>query len=327
MTASFVLDRSLRASVPRDVVVMSGPEAADYLHGQLSADITALEPGGSTLSFLLEPRGRVEALMRVSRTGPETFVADTEPGFGEPIAASLNRFKLRTRIEIDCGQWAMHALRGPLAPDELGEPPTLEASSGSALTRSPPESAEFRKLLPTTASAAEAEAPDADAAPDHVALRTYWPFATGHDVLTSPGSAPPHQNEAAEPVSAAEFEALRMAFGLPAMGTEIQPGDIPNETGVVERAASFTKGCYRGQELVERIDSRTGGRRTIRRFRAEAQIAPGHELRDADGAAVGSVLSAASLVGACVGFVRTQRDAAADVRSADGAPVLLAELF
>ena len=300
MTASFVLDRSLRASVPRDVVLMSGPDAVDYLHGQLSADIVALEVGGSTLSFLLDPRGRVEALLRVSRTGPETFVADTEPGFGEPVAASLNRFKLRTRIEIDCSQWTMHAVRGPpgsrrVRPSPQPSAAASDVTQGAALsgTRRAPcavvsgRTAPRRPMPPATTRRSRAS---------RWRRTGRWPR-----VMTcwrSRAARRLHQGDSAEPVSAAEFEALRMAFGLPAMGTEIHPGDIPNETGVVERAASFTKGCYRGQELVERIDSRTGGRRTIRRFRAEAQIAPGHELRDAVGAAAGSVLSVSSLAGA-----------------------------
>ena len=303
MTATLLMDRTVQASLPRDVVVMAGPEAADYLHGQLSADIAALEVGGSTLSFLLEPRGRIDGVFVISRTGADTYVADTEPGFGEPVAASLNRFKLRTRIEIDCGQWNMHALRGPRA--------VVEPDGSSSVA----------------ASLAAVTAVGPEDAPEHVVRPAHWPLATGQDVLCRPGGAPAQPSETAEPVSAAEFEALRMAYGLPAMGTEIQPGDIPNETGVVERAASFTKGCYRGQELVERIDSRAGGRRTIRRIRAEVPVSPGDELHGADGAAVGSVLSVASLAGVWVGFARTQRDAADDARTADGAPVVLAELF
>ena len=303
MTATLLMDRTVLASVPRDVVVMTGPDAADYLHGQLSADIAALEVGGSTLSFLLEPRGRIEAVFVISRTGADTYVADTEPGFGEPVAASLNRFKLRTRIEIDCGQWTMHALRSPRTVAEPDGSSTM-AAWPAAVTAIGPEDA-----------------------PEHVVRPAHWPLAAGQDVLSRPGSAPTQPSEAAEPVSAAEFEALRMAYGLPAMGTEIQPGDIPNETGVVERAASFTKGCYRGQELVERIDSRAGGRRTICRIRAEVPVSPGDELHGADGAAVGSVLSVASLAGVWVGFARTRRDAADEARTADGAPVVLAELF
>ena len=55
----------------------------------------------------------------------------------------------------------------------------------------------------------------------------------------------------------AEHEAARVAAGWPRMGSEILPGQtIPAVTGVVPLAVNFTKGCYPGQELVERMDSR-----------------------------------------------------------------------
>lgn len=288
------LDRLVAATVPRDVLVVTGPEAAVYLHGQVSADVEAMEVGQSSLSFLLEPRGRIEALFAISRTGPETYVADIEPGFGEAMSASLERFKLRTRADFSLQRWTMQAIRGPMSAPE------------------------------TNLSASAAGPADA---PEHVVRPTHWPLASGHDLLVSPGSAVGSTAEDAEQVSAGEFEALRMAYGLPAIGSEIQPGGIPNESGLVERAASFTKGCYRGQELVERIDSRAGGRRSICRFRAAGNVATGEGLRGADGAGIGAVLSAASLAGAVVGFALVQRDAAGEVSSDGGQPVVLTDLF
>jgi folate-binding protein YgfZ len=54
----------------------------------------------------------------------------------------------------------------------------------------------------------------------------------------------------------AAWESARIESGVPVMGAEIGHGEIPAETGTVERTVSFTKGCYTGQELVARIDSR-----------------------------------------------------------------------
>lgn len=288
------LNRSVAAIVPRDVVVVTGPEAAAYLHGQISADVAGLNVGSCVLSFLLEPRGQVEGFFSLCRTGTETYLADTESGFGETIATSLNRFKLRTRAEITFHSWQMLAVRGPVSP---GEPP------------------------PTVSTAGPAEAPE------HLVRPTNWPKAGGYDVLAGTENVVRAHASSASEVSGDEFDALRMAYGLPAMGAEIQPGDIPNETGVVEQAASFTKGCYRGQELVERIDSRTGGRRSVRRFRMDAPIAAGDELHDVEGDAVGTVLSAATLGGTMVGFARVRRDAAEGAYLASGDRVQLAELF
>jgi folate-binding protein YgfZ len=59
-------------------------------------------------------------------------------------------------------------------------------------------------------------------------------------------------------VSAAAFEVARIESGVPRMGAELTEKTIPEETGLVARTVSFTKGCYTGQELVARIDSRGG---------------------------------------------------------------------
>lgn len=294
MTIPPALDRLVSATVPRDVLVVCGPEAAVYLHGQISADVTSMQIGDSSLSFLLEPRGRIEAFFVISRTGPDTFVADTEAGSGEAMAASLERFKLRTRADFALGQWQAHAVRGPQA---AGVPVIRASSTGPA------------------------------DAPQHVVRPAHWPLSGGHDLLASPGSDVHQSGDGGEAVSIDGFEVLRMAYGLPAMGTEIQPGDIPNETGLVERAASFTKGCYRGQELVERIDSRTGGRRTVCRIRCSAPLAAGDELRDGSGAAVATVLSAAALHDSTVGFARSRNDAGETAYTASGDQVKLAGVF
>ena len=60
----------------------------------------------------------------------------------------------------------------------------------------------------------------------------------------------------AAPLSADQFAALRIEAGVPKMGVELDESTIPAAAGIVEQSVSFTKGCYTGQELVARIDSR-----------------------------------------------------------------------
>jgi folate-binding protein YgfZ len=55
------------------------------------------------------------------------------------------------------------------------------------------------------------------------------------------------------------WEQVRVAAGIPEMGSEIDQETMPGATGQVERSVNFTKGCYTGQELVARVDSRTAG--------------------------------------------------------------------
>jgi folate-binding protein YgfZ len=81
-----------------------------------------------------------------------------------------------------------------------------------------------------------------------------WPGLPGVDLV---GEAP------AAPAGVAmcgmdAYEAVRIEAGIPVMGRELDEGTIPAEAGVVDMSVSFTKGCYTGQELVARIDSRGG---------------------------------------------------------------------
>lgn len=103
----------------------------------------------------------------------------------------------------------------------------------------------------------------------------------------------------AEPADVApsdEWDALRVRLGIPAMGRELTADTIPEEVGLVDVSVSFTKGCYTGQELVARIDSR--GRNVPRRLRRvvleddDGTLSDGDAL-EADGRVVGSVTTAA----------------------------------
>lgn len=91
---------------------------------------------------------------------------------------------------------------------------------------------------------------------------------------------------------AAELEAFRIDAVWPAMGAEIVPGEtIPAETGITDRAVSFTKGCYPGQELVERMDSRgASAPRLLQRVTVPVGTAPGDAYL-VDGTEAGTVTS------------------------------------
>jgi folate-binding protein YgfZ len=83
-----------------------------------------------------------------------------------------------------------------------------------------------------------------------------WPQVEGADLL-GPQVEPP---AGVPPATAADYQALRIRSGVPAMGAELVETTIPAETGrwIIDVSVDFTKGCYTGQELVARIDSRGG---------------------------------------------------------------------
>ncbi len=105
--------------VPVDTLAVTGPEATSYLQGQLSQDLAPLGMGDSAAALLLEPDGKLCALVRVTRTSEDTYVLDTDAGFGAVVAARLQRFKLRTKVAIDSLDWPCIALRGTRVPPAL----------------------------------------------------------------------------------------------------------------------------------------------------------------------------------------------------------------
>jgi tRNA-modifying protein YgfZ len=207
------------AAIARDVVRVAGPDAVAYLQGQLSQDVAVLPVGGSAWSFLLQPTGKVEAWLRVTRLADDELVLDVDRGYGDAVLARLRRFLLRTKADIDPLGWQAVAVRGPGA-----------AAVGARVT------------------------PGAGA--DTVAAPAGWPGVEGVDLLgpgvTAPADVPT--------VDLAAIEALRIRAGVPAMGAELTDATIPAEAGpwVVGASVSFTKGCFTGQELVARIESRGG---------------------------------------------------------------------
>jgi folate-binding protein YgfZ len=277
----------------RDVVRVAGPDAVGYLQGQLSQDIEALAVGTSARSFVLQPTGKVDAWVRVSRIAADEAVLDVDEGHGNALAARLRRFLLRTKADVDLLDWRAIALRGPGA--ETAVPPGLGDG-----------------VLVTPAG---------------------WPEVEGVDLLGAAVEPPSGIPEA----DASAYRSLRIRSGVPGMGAELTDATIPAEAGewVIDASVSFTKGCFTGQELVARIDSRGGHvPRLLRGLVAGAGVLPAVGAPVVvDGADVGRVTSAAAAPGSdravALAYVgrRVTPPTAAEVRQGDATlPVIVVDL-
>lgn len=209
MSAAPFVDAPAAARLDRDVVRVSGPEAVDFLQGQLSQEVSALAVGDAAWSFLLEPQGHLVALLRVIRAEAGMLLV-VDAGLGQAVAERLERFKLRVKADIGIVPATVWAVRGGGV--------DLAAEAGVIAQASP-----------------------GDGHP-------------GVDVVLDGEGPPPGLEE----VPADWYEALRIEARIPTVSVDVPVGAIPAETGMVDRAVSFTKGCYTGQELVARVDSRGG---------------------------------------------------------------------
>ncbi len=120
-------------------------------------------------------------------------------------------------------------------------------------------------------------------------IPVWWNGVPACDVI---GGEPPPGIPLVDP---AAYEAARIEAGVPKMGVDIDERTIPQEARLERDAVSFTKGCFVGQELVCRIDSRGHVNRVLRRLRGRG-LAAGAEVAS-DGRAVGRVTSSAGDVG------------------------------
>ena len=247
----------------RDFVRAEGPDAVSFLQGQLSQDVAALAVGDSAWSFLLQPQGKVDAFVRVTRLADDAVLVDVDGGWGEAVMARLARFKLRVKCDLTPLAWRCLAVRGDGAHDV--------------------------KL-------------------DGLVLGADWPGLPGVDAVGEPLAVP----EGVSVWDDRRWQAVRIAAGVPVMGAELTESTIPAESGVIDLAVSFTKGCYTGQELVARIDSRGGNvPRRLRGLVLDGPTPPsGASVEDAEGHEVGVVTSAAGKV--ALAYVRRAVEPPAD---------------
>jgi folate-binding protein YgfZ len=243
-----LLDRSDRGKL-----IVSGSEAAEYLQGQLTNDVEALSPGDGQYAALLDRKGHMQADMRVLRTSPEEIWIDTEPEALEAARRHLEMYKVGREVTVVdvSGERAILSLVGPRGVEIAGT-----------------------AVLPEFACEATAVA-----GVDCLAAGT----AAGIDLIARSGEAA-RLREALLDAGAVEVgpeatEVLRIEAGVPRFGAEMSGETMPAEAGIVERAVSFTKGCYIGQEPVARLHYKGRPNRHLRGLELSAPAAPGASLR------------------------------------------------
>ena len=240
-----LVDRSARGKL-----LVRGTEAADFLQGQLTNDIEALEPGEGCYAALLDRKGRMQGDMRVSRLAPTELWLDTEPEALAAVRRHLDMYKIGREVELeDVGaDRAILSLIGPAA---------IEVSLGAPLG---PEYSHRE----TEIGGVRCRAIATDVGVDLVAGASN--ASALRAALLSAGAVEVSEDAA---------EIVRVESGRPRFGREMTTETIPEEAGINERAISFTKGCYIGQETVARLHYKGKPNRHLRGLRLEVPAKAG----------------------------------------------------
>jgi folate-binding protein YgfZ len=240
-----LVDRSERGKL-----ALTGSEAKSFLHGQVTNDIEGLEPGRGCYAAFLTHKGKMLGDLRVLDLGAELLL-DTERVALQELFNMIRRYKLGRDVELHKRtlEWGLLSLIGPDARRVAGAEDLVE------------EHANRRAEI--------AGAPVVLVATD-VGVDVFMPAESKEAVATALG-VPAVDEEAAEVV--------RVERGRPRYGIDLDEGVIPQEAGLNERAVSFTKGCYVGQETVARLHYRGKPNRHLRGLRLSAPASSGDVLR------------------------------------------------
>jgi folate-binding protein YgfZ len=243
-----LLDRSARGKL-----TVNGPDAAEYLQGQLTNDVEALAVGDGQYAALLDRKGHMQADMRVLRPAPEKIWIDTEPVALEATRRHLQMYSIGREVEVAdvTAERAILSLIGPRS---------VEVAGTAALPENACESATVAGVACLAAGSRDGVDLLA-AAEDAGRLR---------EALLGAGAVE---------ITAAAAEILRIESGVPRFGAEMGAATMPAEAGIVEDAVSFTKGCYIGQETVARLHYKGKPNRHLRGLRLSAPAEPGAALR------------------------------------------------
>jgi folate-binding protein YgfZ len=239
----------------RSCIDVTGPDAAEFLQGQVTNDVEALEPGRGCYALLLNPKGRILADMRILMRNAEEFWLDGDAGAMETVAANLRTYKIGRKVEISSSvDRKVISVIGPKARELLGLDP-------------PPDENAFVEGDATGASL--------------VAVAT----DAGVDLLfpTSESTSVEQLIAGIQPVSDSAAEVLRIERGRPRFNIDMSEENLPGELGLEERAVSFTKGCYVGQEPVARMHHRGHPNRHLRGLTLPQPAATGEPVSSGDG--------------------------------------------
>jgi folate-binding protein YgfZ len=289
---------------------LSGRDAVRYLHAVTSNNVKELAENYGVPALLLNPQGHILAELEIYRLKDKLLVL-SHAAFRARTFATLKKYILGSQVQLDdlSNDLGSVALEGPRAASVIAE------ATGLALTG-------FSEF-----AVAEVEI---DAVPCHLIRRTHF-GGVGAEIVAPRQHLPLLWTHLATsihsqhglPVGMKALNALRLEAGIPWFPVDFNDTVIPHEAAVEGTHISFNKGCYTGQEIVERVRSRgqVNRKRVSLKFSSSEPPAPGTKLR-AGGNDVGyvtsSAFSPASNAAIGMGYLRREHNTVGSIVEFDG---------
>jgi folate-binding protein YgfZ len=256
-------------------VAVRGEDRFRWLSGMVTNMVNDLAPNAGAWNLVLNAQGRIQGDLTVWRTRDQLELELAADQY-DRLLAHLEHFIIMDDVElVPLSGEAACGLTGPAADQVLARVGLPVLSGTMTSTRVEWNGMDLRLAREYGAAAPhyEIRVPEAQLGKLLMYLRTAGAIPVGNRAV----------------------EAYRIAEGIPAYGIDIVERDLPQETSQL-RALHFSKGCYLGQEIVERIRSRGNVHRHLRQFELEGLLpAPGSELKLEDGTVAGHITSAAEL--------------------------------
>jgi aminomethyltransferase len=264
----------------------TGPDRARYLNAILTNNIKDLRPSQGNVSLLLNPQGRILAEIE-TQAEPDRLLCISHAMIRTQLAETLEKFIIMDDVALtdETDRYGTLSLQGPqtaLFIRDLAANVDLNSLSdfGSVDTH-------INSIACTITKNSFASTPSIDIRVERTDVASLWNFLV--EKTRAAGGAT---------VGYKALNALRLEQKIPWFGYDFGDKQIPHEAGLENSHISYTKGCYTGQEIVERVRSRgqVNRRRVSLRFSSEPHQPPaaGTALT-ADGKEVGAVTSASPL--------------------------------
>jgi folate-binding protein YgfZ len=257
-----LFDRSERGKL-----ALAGPDAKAFLQGQVTNDIEALVPGTGCYAAFLTPKGKMLGDLRILDAGDELLL-DTERVALQELFNMIRTFSIGFDLELRKRtlERVLLSLIGPRS-DAVARAAVVAAAGR--------EAAELPEGLPAAGEHAHVELAIGSSAEPVRVIRT----DVGLDLLCDSerlaGLRAALLDAGASAVGEDAVECLRVERGRPRFGVDLDDTVIPQEAGLNDRAVSFTKGCYVGQETVARLFYRGKPNRRLCGLRCDELLAPG----------------------------------------------------